>query len=127
MEFLTGDEAVAQELAQIYVLGDKYQLPELKRRTLEKLDDLVSFQGYPLQFLNFLTIFIGSVPDPDDDSWFFVQRGLQEAATVAEQRETKGEMVDSMIECGYLRQGGMLAEVILKAFAPCSRKHYDGW
>jgi len=124
---LTGKEAVAQELAQIYVLGDKYQLPELKCRTLEKLDDLVSLEGCPLQFLCFLTIFIGSVRDPDDDFWFFVQRGLQEAATVAEQKETKGEMVDSMIECGYFRQGGMLAEEILRAFASCKKKHYDTW
>lgn len=106
-----------QELAQIYVLGDKYQLPELKSRTLEKLDILVPIEGYPLRFLSFLTIFIRSVPDPDDQFWFFVQSGLAEAATLAEEGGTKGEIVDAMIECGYLRQGGRLAEEILRAFA----------
>lgn len=127
MELLSGKEAVAQQLAQIYVLGDKYQLPELKCRTLEKLDNLVSIAGHPLQFLSFLTIFIGSVPDPDDHFWFFVQAGLLEAAIVAEERETKGEIVDAIIECGYLRQGGMLAEEILRAFASCKKKHYGTW
>lgn len=116
-----------KELAQIYVLGDKYQLPELKSRTLEKLDNLVSIAGRPLQFLSLLTIFIGSVPDPDDHFWFFVQASLLEAAIVAEERETKGEIVDAMIECGYLRQGGMLAEEILRAFASCKKKHSSTW
>jgi len=115
---LTGKEAVTKELAQVYVLGDKYQLPELKRRTLEKLGELVSIEGYPLQFLGFLTIFIGSVPDPDDPFWFFVQNGLRQAAIVAENRETMGEIVNSIIERGYLRQGGMLAEESSKAFTP---------
>lgn len=111
----------------MYVLGDKYQLPELKSRTLKKLDKLVSVADHPLRFLSLLTIFIAYVPDPDDHFWFFVRAGLQEAALVAGESQTKDEIVEAMIECGYLRQGGMLAEEILKAFASRKRRQYGEW
>jgi len=60
-----GKEAVAADLAQIYVLGDKYQLPALKRRTLEKLGNLVSSAEGPVPFLHLATILNDYIPDSD--------------------------------------------------------------
>jgi len=107
----------------MYILSDKYQLPRLKPRTLMKLKDLEWMSCYPLKSLHLLTIFLGCIPDPDDDIGVFVQASLLKAAVVAEQRETKDEVVDAMIECGYLSQGGMLAEAILRAFAGRRKSH----
>lgn len=119
----TGKEAIAHDLAQMYTLGDKYQLPALKDCVLDKLTRLVN--GYPLQFLRLITILDSHISDSDDQFWAFVQGGLEQVA--ADAGDTRDEIVDSIIECGYLRHSGALAEAILKAFGSCKKRHCNGW
>ena len=95
------EQAVAEDLTQIFVLGDKYQLPALRCRTLKKLANLIPVLGYPVRFLYLVTILDLYIPELDEQFRAFVQANLKRAIAIAGRK--KGEMVNSVIESGYMR------------------------
>lgn len=109
-------EAIAADLAQIYVLGDKYQLPALKRRTLEKAGKLVANAEGPVPFLHLVTILNDYIPDLDACYREFVRMGLQKA--VDKSKGGSSAMAQAIITAGgYMRRGTEPLENILHAVA----------
>ena len=109
------ERAFAVDLAQIYILGDKYQLPGLTDCALTKLASPVFRVKHPVRFLHLAAVLNLYIPESDARFRSFVQDSLQLAA-----RHTMGskkKIISSIIENGYMRGGGMLAEDILSAFA----------
>ncbi|KAL8822897.1 MAG: hypothetical protein Q9191_006379, partial [Dirinaria sp. TL-2023a] len=109
------ERAVAVDLAQIYVLSDKYLLPRFGDCALAKLGNLVYRPKYPVRFLHLVAVLNTYIPESDASFRCFVQESLKSAARCA--TGDKDKIVSSIIENGFMRGSGVLAEEILSAFA----------
>jgi len=97
----TGTEAVAADLAQIYILGDTYQLPALKRRTLEKMGNLVSSSAEgPVPFLHLVTILNDYTPDSDEPYRDVVR--VYSPRALDESNEGSSALAQAIIVGGYM-------------------------
>lgn len=121
-EPLTNSErAMAEDLAQIFMLGDKYQLSDLRRCALQKLVWRFTPSRFPIRFLHLVTILNLHIPESDLRFRKFVQTYLRHGAFRA--RENAEETVGLIIDNGYMRQSGVLAEEILSAYVYDSPRH----
>ena len=110
------ERALAADLAQIWVLGDKYELPRLQRRALQKLGSLFRPAKYPVRFLHVVVAVLNLyIPESNETFRYFVQYHLGRAAARAKGKNN--QLIESIIENGFVRQGGVLAEEIMTAFA----------
>lgn len=113
--FSKAERAIAEDLAQIFMLGDKYQLPELKRCALRKLDKWFEAAKHPMHFLHLVTILNLHIPESDSQFRNFVQTNLQKG--LPQSRDKHTAVMRSVIENGFMRQSGVLAEEIFSAYA----------
>jgi len=109
------ERAVAEDLAQIFMLGDKYQLPEVRRCALQKLDKWFEPSKYPIRLLYLVTILNLHIPESNSQFRIFVQTNLQQG--VPRSRDESDRVIKSIIENGFMRQSAELAEEILRAYA----------
>lgn len=118
------ERAVAEDLAQIFMLGDKYQLSDLRRCALHRPACLFKPSQFPIRFLHLVTILNLHIPESDPRFRNFVQTFLRHGAFRA--RRNAERIVQLIIENGYMRQSGVLAEEILSAYAyDRSRDDFD--
>jgi len=108
------ERATAEDLAQIFMLGDKYQLPGLRRCALQKLEVFFEPSKHPICFLHLVTILSLHIPESDSQFRNFVQKHLRKG--VPRSRDKNNRLVDSIIENGFMRQSAVLAEEILSAY-----------
>lgn len=108
------EQAVAEDLAQIFMLGDKYQLPGLRRCAFQNLDLWIMPSMRPIHFLHLVIMLNIHIPESYAGFRNFVQTNLRK--TVNESRDTNNRIVRSIIENGFMRQSGVLAEEILSTY-----------
>lgn len=108
------ERAVAEDLAQIFMLGDKYQIPGLRRCALQNLDMWFMPSTRPIHFLHLVIILNIHIPESNAEFRNFVQTNLRK--TVNQSVVTKNRIVRSIIKNGFMRQSGILAEEILSTY-----------
>ena len=113
--FSKAEQAIAEDLAQIFMLGDKYQLPQLGRCALQKLDKMFETAKYPIHFLHLVTILNLHIPESNSQFRDFVQINLRKG--VPQTRDLQETVMKSVIENGIMRHSGLLAEEIFNAYA----------
>jgi len=109
------ERAVAEDLAQIFMLGDKYQLPGLRCCALQKLDEWFDPSNHPIRFLHLVIALSLHIPESDSQLRDFVRTYLRKG--VPQSRIKKLKVVKSIIENRFMRESAVLAEEILSAYA----------
>ena len=109
------ETAVAEDLAKVYMLADKYQLGDMRNTTLEKLQDLIAANSRPIGFLHAITICYRHIPETDLSFPVAVREILQEAfwTTAVDMRD----IADWIVKRGYLKVNEAITEAIVHAFA----------
>ena len=111
---------IAEDLAQIYVLGDKYLLPQLKLCALQKLQTYIHGWSHPIEFLNIVSFLKSAIPGVDEAVTQWVRYEFEEAACNAAHAGEEGrEALRSYIsrhglielQVGYTMHGEWLASL----------------
>lgn len=113
--FSKAERAIAEDLAQIFMLGEKYQLPELERCVLQKLDKWFEAAKYPIHFLHLVTILNLHMLESNSQFRNWVQTNIRKG--VPQTKDLHETVMRSVIENGIMRQSGLLAEEIFSAYA----------
>lgn len=64
---------IGEDLVHMYILGDMYQLPNLRTLTLKKLKDSINTYANPIGFFLLLSLLRSSVPESDKELGRWVQ------------------------------------------------------
>lgn len=112
---------------EVYLLADKYVLPAFKTCVLGKFWTFVTITAYPVHFICLLTRIAPHVSDTDAVFWAFARESLKEAAEIAGNRKPQTERW--IVGNRLIRQGGLLAEEIFRAFTgvPLDEVEESAW
>lgn len=91
--FCTRELEIGEDLAQVYILGDLYQLPGLRSLTLAKLKDTINTYANPIGFFLLLSLLQSSVPESDKELYQWVQEEWPVASSQMEHKGDEGHRV----------------------------------
>ncbi|KAL8964032.1 MAG: hypothetical protein Q9183_004759 [Haloplaca sp. 2 TL-2023] len=105
-------------LGEVYLMAEKYQLPDLQRQTVGKLSQLVDVKTRPIEFLNNAKRVYTGIPDTDTIYRQFYQTRIAAMVDGCE-RQMDSKLAAPFDEC--TSEGGILALDSLNGL----RKSYD--
>lgn len=84
---------IGEDLVQMYIFGDMYQLPSLRTLTLKKLRDSINTYANPIGFFLLLSLLRSSVPESDKELDRWVQDEWPVASSQVVHKGDEGQEV----------------------------------